>query len=255
MCTVLFIPANGRYYFASLRDENPERPTAKAPVHYSGAGYSYIAPADPLAGGTWTGINSYGNVLILLNGGFENHQRADHYKKSRGLIVAELLKSVFPIVEWSMIDMEGVEPYTLIAWSENNLYQLTWDGTIKHRSALDHQQPYIWSSSTLYSAPVKEERKSLFDQWISSQPLINQQTVMSFFRSYTDDNNGFIMHRSPVLKTLSYSFIELSPSIQGSFYYDDFSHSTPKTQVLLTSGYISDLNPLFSTQASGLYKK
>jgi hypothetical protein len=254
MCTVLFIPVNGSYYFASLRDENPERPTARPPQCYSAAGYCYIAPADPLAGGTWTGINSYGNVLILLNGGFENHQRADTYRKSRGLIVAELLKSVFPVVEWSMMDMEGIEPFTLIAWSENNLFQLTWDGASKHRRALDHQHPYIWSSSTLYPAPVKEKRQSLFDHWISSQPLINQQTVLSFLRSYTDENNGFIMHRSPVLKTLSYSFIELRPPDRGTFYYDDFSNSTPVTELLLTTGYKADLNPLFRTQANGLYK-
>ena len=255
MCTVLYIPVNGRFYFASLRDENPARPTAKPPFIESGAGYRFLAPADPLAGGTWAGINSYENVIILLNGGFENHTRTGRYKKSRGLIVNELLKAVYPMVEWSMINMEEVEPYTLVVWSENKLFQLTWDGVVKHRLLLDQQQPAIWSSSTLYTSTVKQKRKLLFDEWISTGPVITQQTVLSFFESFTDDKNGFIMHRSPELKTLSYSFIELIPAEQGIFNYNDFSNSSAVTQVINTSGYIPDLRPLFTAQSAFFYKK
>lgn len=255
MCTVLYIPGQESVYFASLRDENPARPKARAPYIESGTGYQFLAPTDPAAGGTWIGINSYENVIILLNGGFENHIRKDHYRQSRGLIVTALLKTVYPVVEWSMMDMEGIEPFTLIVWSEHRLFQLTWDGSTKHRLLLDEQQPWIWSSSTLYSPSVKEKRKSLFDEWMSKQPEINQASVLSFFNSFREDQNGFIMHRSPLLKTLSYSFIELHPSVQGQFTYDDFSNRTAEKEMIHMSRFIPDLKPLFTAQSAFFYKK
>lgn len=255
MCTVLYIPGQESIYFASLRDENPARAKARAPYIESGTGYQFLAPADPLAGGTWVGINNYENVIILLNGGFENHTRKNKYRQSRGLIVTALLKTVYPVVEWSMMDMEGIEPFTLVVWSEHRLFQLTWDGSAKHRLLLDEQKSWIWSSSTLYSPSVKEKRKSLFDEWISKQPIINQASVLSFFNSFTDEKNGFIMHRSPELKTLSYSFIELLPPGKGTFFYNDFSDHPAQKQVITMSRYIPDLKPLFSAQAPVVYKK
>jgi hypothetical protein len=248
MCTVAFIPSAGRYFFASLRDENPARLKAEAPLLYEEDAVRFLAPKDPKAGGTWAGINRYENVIILLNGGFENHESTGQYRKSRGLIVNELLKSVYPVVEWSVMDMEGIEPYTLIIWSENNLFQLVWDGRNKHRLILDPQQPAIWSSSTLYSTQAKEKRKSLFDHWVSGQPFINPESFMNFFQSFHDEENGFLIHRAATLKTLSYSFIELSPGNHGIYYYDDFSISGPETKQISTAGYTPDLSVLFSNQ-------
>ncbi len=247
MCTVLYIPGKDSVFFASLRDENPARAKAKPPFTETGTGYRFLAPTDPEAGGTWIGINSYKNVIILLNGGFEDHIRPGKYRKSRGQIVTALLKTVYPVVEWSMMDMEGIEPYTLVVWSEHRLFQLTWDGTVKHRLLLDEQQAWIWSSSTLYTPAVKQVRKSFFDKWMSEQPAINPESVLSFFNRFTDEKNGFIMHRSPELKTLSYSFIELTHSGQGIFSYNDFCDLPVRKQVISMSGFIPDTKPLFTT--------
>ena len=255
MCTVLFIPSNGRYLFVSLRDEDPFRAKANNPQIYEGENYRYLAPVDPKAGGTWAGINSYGNVMILLNGGFEKHKPAGQYRKSRGLIVKELLQSVYPVVEWSLMDMGGIEPYTLITWSENNLFQLVWDGHSKHRMILDTQQPAIWSSATLYTPEAKEKRSQLFDQWVHDQPFIDHKTVMKFFQSFKDYENGFLMHRSASLRTLSYSFIELQPSVQAIYHYDDFSGSLTDEQIIHTSGYSPDLSVLFSNASIAPCKK
>ena len=114
MCTVLFFPTKEGYYFASLRDESPKRAKAKIPAVVNNDELSYLAPIDPLGGGSWVGVNENGNVIILLNGGFQTHIREKSYRKSRGLIVTELLTKEMPVVEWSLMDMDGIEPYTLI---------------------------------------------------------------------------------------------------------------------------------------------
>ena len=222
MCTVLFMPKDNSICFASLRDENPLRPKAIEPRKDISSTIQFLAPRDSLAGGTWMGVNEFNNIIILLNGGFENHTKKNNYKKSRGLIVIDLLKTELPVIDWNLMDMTDIEPFTLVVWSDNNLFQLVWDGQQKNKSLLDATIPHIWSSSTLYSQSAKEYRKQLFENWVASHPVISQTNVLTFFKSYMDNDNGFIMERSKTLKTLSYSFLEVQNNEQANFAYHDF---------------------------------
>ncbi|MBI5373505.1 MAG: NRDE family protein [Sphingobacteriales bacterium] len=245
MCTVLFIPQQESVIFTSLRDENPGRHAVGGPVIMTGENWSFLAPIDPQAGGTWAGINNFGNVVILLNGAFENHKKKTRYKKSRGLIVTGLLKSVYPVVEWSLMDMDGVEPYTLVVWSEQNLFQLAWDGEHKHRTHFDTGMARIWSSATLYSPGAKKNREALFENWIHSQPGISRESILAFFSSVKDPVNGFLMNRGAGLKTLSYSFIQLGPGKQGWLSYHDLDSGIQQDQVLPLEQYVPDLHHLY----------
>jgi hypothetical protein len=222
MCTVVFIPGNKKSFFGSLRDENPKRPKANVPDGYETDNIAFLAPKDPVAGGTWMGVNNAGNVIVLLNGAFENHERKKYYRKSRGLIVTELLAAEMPVIEWNLCDMEGIEPFTLIVWSDNNLFELVWDGVQRHRLLLDAAQPHIWSSSTLYGTDAKAKREELFQNWIVMNPPVSKLSLLNFFKSYKDDADGFIMNRDENIKTLSFSFIELSHNKEAVMSYYDF---------------------------------
>lgn len=222
MCTVLFIPGKNGNYFASLRDENPKRPRAIAPDIQTTSPIHYLAPLDPLAGGTWIGVNEFRNCVILLNGAFENHQRKSAYPKSRGKIVSELLTSSLPVVEWNLMSLENIEPFTLVVWSDEKLFQLVWDGNKKHRSLLDSTVAHIWSSSTLYDTAAKAKRQDYFQNWMAMNPPISKLSVLHFFNSFEDKENGFLMERSEHMKTLSFSIIEINEAKHASFDYYDF---------------------------------
>jgi len=221
MCTVIYLPGKDRQFFASLRDESPKRLRAFLPEIVSHENINILAPTDPLAGGTWIGVNNLGHVIILLNGAFKNHQKQNSYLKSRGLIVTELLTSVDPLMDWNEMDLEKIEPFTLIVWRNADLFQLVWDGLEKYSSSLDPAVPYIWSSSTLYDAAAKKKRQTKFQDWISMKPELASSTVLDFFRSYTENENGFMMNRSENLKTLSYAFIELQQELFAELRYHD----------------------------------
>jgi hypothetical protein len=223
MCTVVFIPGSSKCQFASLRDENPQRPKAGQPTISSNGTVSYLAPLDGLAGGTWAGVNDFGHVIILLNGGHTNHQKQPYYSKSRGLIVRELLQSELPVVDWNLMDLTHTEPFTLVVWSDNHLFELVWNGQQQTKTMLDTSLPHIWSSSTLYPAGAKAYRSHLFYQWINSSPKVSRQSLLGFFRSYQHPENGFLMNRGGQIKTLSYSFIEISNNKRGLFSYHDFA--------------------------------
>lgn len=224
MCTVVFIPDENKQYFASLRDESPNRPKAIVPALYKTNEAKYLMPKDALAGGTWIGINEFKNVIILLNGGFENHHKKDSYSTSRGQIVHELLQSIMPVVDWQLMELINVEPFTLVVWSDNHLFELVWDGITKHRKGLDSSISHLWSSSTLYQTKFQIKRRELFMEWISAQPSITKHSVLNFFKSTNDAENGFIINRSANMKTLSYSFIELSEINLANFDYLDLQN-------------------------------
>jgi len=220
MCTVVYIPDNKKVLFASLRDESPVRARAIVPEIYTEGDIYFLSPKDPMAGGTWIGANNSGNTIILLNGGFENHARREMYRKSRGIIVSELLATKLPVEEWKHIDMEDIEPFTLIMCSNTVLFQLVWDGIKKHEIIQDKTIPHIWSSSTLYNAAIKKYREELFKQWIAEEPFVSKLSVLNFFKTFTNAQNGFIMNRDEKIKTLSYTSIEISDNNTTMSYYD-----------------------------------
>ncbi len=230
MCTVVFLPNNSQPCFASLRDESPLRQTAIAPALYTNHGVDYVAPLDAEAGGTWVGANEFGNVIILLNGGFENHIRQTSYRQSRGLIVKELLAVVDPVSDWLSMDLRDIEPFTLIVFADNHLYQLVWDGQLKHNIRLDVCQTYIWSSATLYNAAAKVTRSQLFKQWLAAHHEISEQSILSFFASVDDANNGFLINRSATMQTLSYTFITLAKT--ANIRYHDFLNTRKNIAIL-----------------------
>lgn len=243
MCTVVFIPKGDKYFFASLRDESPLRPRAAVPYIYKEGDAVILSPIDAMAGGTWLGVTASGNVIILLNGGFEKHVRKMNYRKSRGLIVAELLASNLPVMNWNLMDMKGVEPYTLVVWNEDNLFQLVWDGKNKHEIILEPNQPYLWSSSTIYDCQVRARRSEYFHQWIGTIVPVSSLSVLNFFKSIADSENGFLINRNEQIKTLSYTFIELQLNDSAEMRYYDLNGDTYHDKKIWFNGSIKNLIP------------
>lgn len=221
MCTVIFIPKGDQFYFASLRDEHPLRNTTTVPEIYRENDSLILSPKDARLGGTWLGLNNHANVIILLNGAFEKHIPKNKYRKSRGLIVKELLASKTPVKDWITMYMQDIEPYTLVVFENNSLYQLVWDGERKHHVHLSSHESYLWSSSTLYNKESSTYRNHLFQQWKALNPNISAEDLLRFFESYKEEQNGFIMNRQEQIKTLSFTFIHLQmPDAARMLHHD-----------------------------------
>ena len=97
MCTVSFVSSNGKVILTSNRDENIIRPSAIEPKHYLINNKNIVFPKDAKAGGTWYAITENANVAILLNGAAEKHQLKSFYRKSRGLILLDIISLDLPI--------------------------------------------------------------------------------------------------------------------------------------------------------------
>jgi uncharacterized protein with NRDE domain len=185
MCTVTYFPLKNKIVLTSNRDEKPNRSAQE--IHRE-KGIFY--PKDATKNGTWFAVSENGNALILLNGAFENHPVKTNYRKSRGLIVLDLIaeEDIFESIE--LIDLENIEPFTLVIFQEKQLAEFRWDGTEKHFKRLDAHLPYIWSSATLYDAKAQEKRREIFKEFLQTKP-ISEKDILDFHHQKTDDpENG-----------------------------------------------------------------
>ncbi len=205
MCTVSFVASHGKTIITSNRDEQVARPGAIPPQSYTISHKNIYFPKDPKAGGTWYAVTEDGTVLVLLNGAAEKHQLKPSYRKSRGLIVLDIISTDSPLMTWKNIDLDGIEPFTLVLFEDKKLYQLRWDETQKESLELDATQNHIWSSSTLYAPEIRKERAAWFATFLDTKPAVNAEEMLHFHR-YTETGNsehGLVINRNDFLKTLS----------------------------------------------------
>ena len=199
MCTVTYVPFdNGDFILTSSRDVPFSRKPADFPKTDIQDGIAIHFPKDGEAGGSWIGYSSRERLICLLNGGFEDHQVQESYRKSRGHIVIELLKVEDINLGLKEIDLVDIEPFTLVIveWDfEVFAFEFVWDGRRKHFRILP-DEPHIWSSSTLYSDGIKAKRKKWFEVWRSGREM-NRENLLEFHLSAGegDPKTDVLMYR------------------------------------------------------------
>ncbi len=205
MCTVTYLPVNdNNFILTSSRDVPFSREKALIPKKYIENGIELYYPKDGQAGGTWIGTSEKQRLICLLNGGFKKHQQQDSYARSRGMIVKDLLKTEDISKACKEIDLEDVEPFTMVIveWDfKIFLFEFVWDGKQKHLKVLP-QEPVIWSSSTLYNDEMKQLRKDWFEEFKveSVKPEVIRSEILDFHHKagIGDPKIDIIMNRPKV---------------------------------------------------------
>lgn len=233
MCTVIYIPSESGAYMCSVRDENPMRERAHFPKKITEKQAAFWAPIDPKGGGTWWTMNETGDLTILLNGAFHNHlPNTRSYRKSRGLIVIELSQEANFKNAWENLDLNDIEPFTLVHKSTDKLIECRWNGTNKFWKEVAIDQPHIWSSATLYPLEVRRKRELLFYEFLKT-PVSKALEIEPFLFKYAEPVNGFIMHRLETLRSLSVSIMDIRKSSAEIYYHDLLSEKHQSNTISL----------------------
>jgi hypothetical protein len=210
MCTVTIIPkGNNDFILTSNRDEAPNR-ISLSPEFYNEDDTKLLFPKDVLSGGTWIGVSEKNRLVCVLNGGFEIHKRKVEYRKSRGIVAKDLMVATDFLNSVETYNFTDIEPFTSVIadWNATlKFYELVWDGNEKHLTELP-LEPKLWSSSTLYSKTMKEERQNWFRDFKSENEL-DSKSLLQFHKTAGDGNDdyGVIMNRGFV-KTTSITQVE-----------------------------------------------
>jgi uncharacterized protein with NRDE domain len=223
MCTVTYIPTAEGCIITSNRDEKITRERALSPQEYLIDGKKIIFPKDPKAGGTWVAHNET-KIIVLLNGAQEKHIPKQNYRKSRGLIVLDLMTAEKTIDYWKTIDLTDIESFTIVLIENNKLIQLQWNEAEKSTTEFDVKQFHIWSSSTLYSKEIREQRKEWFQDFIKSKNAPTPEEILHFHQFTESENKefGLQINRNDVLKTISITQCKVMNDIIQMKYLDLF---------------------------------
>lgn len=222
MCTVSFIPVGNRFYITSNRDEKLTRKTALQPAVYKHEGVNILFPKDADAGGTWIAAKENGDAAVVLNGAFISHMPDPPYRRSRGLILLDLLAYEKPATAFSKIVLDEIEPFTVVIYENKSLFEFRWDGNERYGKRLSHHQSYIWSSATLYDGLTVKKREQWFNDFLESNSMPSQQTIINFHR-FTGDgdaSNDLLMSRDGLYNTVSITSIELNGTKTRMQYLD-----------------------------------
>jgi hypothetical protein len=222
MCTVTFIPSGNKFFFTSSRDELAKRATAAFPDLHQINGHRLLFPRDQQAGGTWIAVHECGNAAVLLNGAIRAHQPEPSYRKSRGLILLDLIAHSSPLESFGECDLTRIEPFTVILSVDEKLFCGTWDGRGKKMEPLNRHIPHIWSSVTLYDPVIIKKREGWFKKWIAENPDPSVGDIIRFHEQGGDGDpvNDLLMNRDGNLFTNSISSIRISPDTAAFRYMD-----------------------------------
>ncbi|MEO0570804.1 MAG: NRDE family protein [Bacteroidota bacterium] len=221
MCTVSFLPLGKKICITSNRDEHISRKSNLIPTVETLNGKKIFYPKDSGAGGTWFSLNEDGTVIVLLNGAFANHKRQPPYRKSRGLIVLDIISQDNTLKSIRGINLESIEPFTLVVFRNWELWELRWDGTQKHLKQLDSAKAYLWSSWTLYDKGAQTKRNGYFERFIVENEVFDTEKILNFHReNHGDHENGFVIDRQNGLKTLSITQAVLEEQVIVLDHYD-----------------------------------
>jgi hypothetical protein len=240
MCTVTYLPLEQReFILTSNRDEDVSRVSALPVQEYRVNDRTVFFPKDQKANGTWIAYDVKGYTLCLLNGANKAHHPKANYKKSRGLMLLDFYCYNEPEDFATLYDFEGIEPFTLIlAYSCSDtervkLFELKWDEEHVELISHDSSLPQIWSSVTLYSNEVIEERKKWFELWLSKNTAYTTDTILFFhhFGGNGSSENDLVINRS-TKKTVSICCINKNLSHTDIIYEDIINKNLHKSKVI-----------------------
>lgn len=226
MCTVTFIPVprerGNKIYLTSNRDEKHWRSSALPPSVYASASGKLMYPKDADAGGTWIAAHENGQAIVFLNGGFVRHTPQPPYRKSRGLILLDLINANDPFDCFQTLSLQEIEPFTAVIWSEGQLFECRWDGQQKHHKGLNASQPHIWSSVTLYDEAVIQKRTNWFSEWLQKNRQPSPHDILHFhqFTGDGDAHNDLRMNRNGQVFTVSVTLLEMGDDNMHMHYLD-----------------------------------
>ena len=215
MCTLTFIPTNDGYLAGMNRDELLTRSTALHPQIHCQSGMEYVCPREP-SGGTWIACNSLGNRLALLNWNEIDPSSLGEKRKTRGLVIPDLILEENSLSTGSRLDhfsLEGIFPFRMIGvfLKEKRLIEWRWNG----RSIQRLESPWArkhWFSSSLSDTSAAEQRGQVCDAASVEPEVESTSWLRKLHRSHEPKPGPYsvCVHRHDAA-TVSYTEVDCCP--------------------------------------------
>jgi len=187
MCTLSFVPTADGYVAGMNRDELLTRPVARPPEILTLAGMRVIRPSEP-CGGTWIACNCRGVLLALLNWNDEAGNARPEKRRSRGLVIPELIwqsDSAAVHTRLGQMRLEGLLPFRLIGVFREEAAVVEWRWDVKRAERNDYTwKRRHWFSSSLSDSSAAEGRGRAFAEAAKVPDAGSQQWLRTLHKSH-----------------------------------------------------------------------
>ncbi|MFW0739899.1 hypothetical protein [Flavobacterium sp. T12S277] len=233
MCTVSFVNTRGIIILTSNCYEKPTRLGVIKPEKHTVEGKNIVFLKDSKTKGTCCIADEKGTVLFLLKGADMKYDVKLTYRKSRELIVLDVLNHESPKIFWNIINLEDIEPFTLVLYQDKRLFQLRWNGLKKESMELDINKNYMWSSATLDFKKNRLKQANLFTTFLEGKKDL-LSSILYFFHKYTeanDEEKSSVINSNKEIKSITQMIIEKNKLIFE--YYDLVENKEFSTSLII----------------------
>ena len=209
MCTVTYLPlGTDEFLFTSNRDESPLR-RASAIQQTERGTKQLLFPQDSLAKGTWIALSDHNQMVCILNGAFTRHHHRPPYRLSRGLMALQFFGYNDATAFSRHFEFEGMEPFTMVIYDQQRLFDVRWDEQQLHFTELAPDQAHLWSSPTLYDSNWQAKRQDWFKNWREQQESYTSPNILHFHQTAGEGNPEYdlVMNRANIVRTTSITHI------------------------------------------------
>jgi hypothetical protein len=223
MCTVSWIHEDDGYQLLCNRDEKLSRAPALPPQIRKRDGVRYVAPIDGDFGGAWIGTNEFGISICLLNGTRRSIETRNGGRRSRGLLLPELLVAPTLVAVNEQIwrtDLTPYTPFTLAVLEPGQLTSVTeWDG-LETTIMPYGEMPLVSSSFDPHGVRVK--RREEFRRKRDAAGRLDASLLFAFHESHNGKGDAYspCMHRADA-RTVSFSWIRVNSESAQFIYAPD----------------------------------
>lgn len=219
MCTASWILEGSGYELFFNRDEKLTRKPADPPKLDQRDGIRFLAPSDGDFGGTWIGTNEFGVSVCLLNGVHSAGIPAPANRRSRGLLVLDLIaaRSVSELA--ARLEAGGFSlyaPFTMAALGPSEpAAVMEWNGS-ETSFRFQPERQFMLTSSSFDSGRVKEGRRK---RYALLPTAATPEQLRAFHGSHEPEASAYsvCIHRTDA-QTVSFSRIRVSATETNFFY-------------------------------------
>ncbi|MFB9841659.1 NRDE family protein [Mucilaginibacter ginsenosidivorans] len=198
MCNVTFLKNKYSTILTSDWDGNVERGYALPPLTTTRNNKKIMFTRDEKTGGSWFAASEEGHVAVMI------HQESDLTRKenklkSSSLLLLDIVCSDFPISFFTEYDLRYFEPFSLILYAGDKLYDMTWDNGEKTILDLEISEEHIWSSMPAYYRHYSTGKKEEFKNFLVKKPKPYASAIRTFHKELCQApsvTQAVVMHNS-----------------------------------------------------------
>lgn len=172
MCIVSFYKENDQVLLTHNRDESIYRTASTSIEEREWEGKKYHSPVDKHKNGTWIFYSEQYLACILNGGKIKPQVIKPTYRRSRGLILLDILRyeKVEDFIQNE--DLSGIAAFTILVHDRKNekTFLLFWDEIQLEINDLSAQSFVFRCSTTLYSFEKMSELEKKFPKFSISSP-------------------------------------------------------------------------------------